>query len=98
MGLDVVSWLALIFLTLFGYSVGAVLGAQGSGKGEPDAGLLDVVGVLLVWIGAVVTRLTLISDKWLAIGVWLVLAIVVGAVFNLRTGPASGSGAGNLTG
>lgn len=90
--LNFVSWLALIFLTLFGYSVGAVLGAQSSGKNEPEAGLLDVVGVLLVWAGAVVTRLTLISDKWLVIGVWLVLAIVMGTAFNLRAGSAPGSG------
>jgi len=41
---NTLSWLALIFLTLGGYSAGAVLGSRtksGGHKGDPSPALLD---------------------------------------------------------
>ena len=69
-----VSGLALVLLTLVGYSSGAVL----AGKGKQVApGLLDLAVVVVLWAVALTTRAGL--GKGLAILVWLVGGLIVGA-------------------
>ena len=85
MGLDVVNWLALIFLTLFGYSVGAVLGAPASGKNEPDAVLLDGAGGLRGGGGAVGGDLGAVGGGFGAV-VGGLGAVGRGATIHLRSG------------
>ena len=68
--MDLVSWLALIFLTLSGYSAGAVLGSRtkvGGHRDDPSPSLLDTMIVVVVWIGGIVSRLVGVK-VWPAIG------------------------------
>ncbi|MBN1887963.1 MAG: hypothetical protein JW850_08220 [Thermoflexales bacterium] len=73
--MDVLSMLALVLLTLVGYSSGATLVGKGK-KVTPD--LSDVAAVVLLWAAAVAARPIL--GKWLSIGVWLGVGLVVGAL------------------
>lgn len=73
--MEIISVLALILLTLVGYSSGAVLGAKGR---TAMPGIADLLVVIVLWIGAIATRGAL--GKWLSIGVWLGVGLVVGAI------------------
>ena len=77
-----VSGLALILLTLVGYSSGAVL----AGKGKlVIPRLLDLAVVVVLWAVALTTRSAL--GRGLAILVWLVVGLTVGAgLTGLRRG------------
>jgi len=68
------SGLALVLLTLVGYSSGAVL--IGRDK-QVLPGLLDMVLVIVLWSVACATRTVL--GRWLAILVWLVVGLTVGS-------------------
>ncbi len=65
--MDFLSGLALILLTLAGYSIGAVIVARDR---SPTPQLLDLAVVVVLWISALFSRPAL--GKWTAIGVWLV--------------------------
>jgi hypothetical protein len=67
--------LALLLLALVGYSSGSVLGAKGR---TAVPGISDLLVVILMWIAALATRNAL--GKWGAIGAWLVVGLVLGAV------------------
>ena len=67
--------LALLLLALVGYSSGSVLGAKGR---TAVPGISDLLVVILMWIAALTTRNAL--GKWGAIGAWLVVGLVLGAV------------------
>lgn len=73
--MEFVSGLALVLLTLVGYSSGAVLGAR---RRTPAPGLVDLLVVLILWAGALVTRPWL--GRWPALAVWLAAGLLVGAV------------------
>ena len=77
-----ISGLALVLLTLVGYSSGSVLGATGR---DPTPRILDLLVVIVLWIAALATRSTL--GKWGAIAIWLVIGLIVGmALARLRMG------------
>ena len=81
---NILSWLALIFLTLAGYSAGGVLGSRtGSDrhKDDPSPSLLDTAMVVVLWFGGIASRLKGIN-VWPAIGIWVVVALVVAFVLN----------------
>ena len=69
-----VSGLALVLLTLVGYSSGAVLAGKGK---QVVPGLLDLAVVVVLWAVALTTRAAL--GKGLAILVWLIGGLIVGA-------------------
>jgi len=73
--MEFVSSLALILLTLTGYSGGAALGAR---QRLPLPARLDLLVVAGLWAGALLSRNEL--GRWTAIGVWLATGLVVGAV------------------
>jgi hypothetical protein len=75
--MDFVAGLALVLLTLVGYSSGSALGARGR-TAVPD--ILDLLVVIVLWIAALATRSAL--GKWGAIGVWLVVGLIVGAILS----------------
>jgi hypothetical protein len=80
------SGLALVLLTLVGYSSGAVLAGRGR---QVAPGVLDLCMVVVLWATALATRVVL--ERWLAILVWLVVGLVVGAVLaGLRKGKYPG--------
>jgi hypothetical protein len=70
--MDFISELALVLLTLAGYSMGAVLGSRDkSATPQP----LDLAVVVILWIAALTSRASL--GRWTAIGLWLVAAGLV---------------------
>jgi hypothetical protein len=75
--MDFVSGLALVLLTLVGYSLGAVIGAKDK---IPVPRLLDLVVVVVLWIVALLSRP--VFGKWAAIGVWLLVGGAVSVVLS----------------
>ena len=73
--MGVILSLALILLTLVGYSSGSVLAGKGK---QVIPGLLDLAVVLILLVSALITRITL--GKWLAILIWLIVGLAVGFV------------------
>lgn len=73
--MEFVSGLALVLLTLVGYSSGAVLGAR---RRTPVPGLVDLLVVVILWASALVTRAWL--GRWPALAVWLAAGLLVGAL------------------
>ncbi|MCS7259405.1 MAG: hypothetical protein NZ765_01280 [Anaerolineae bacterium] len=71
--MELASNVALVLLTLTGYSAGVALGARNR---IPVPGLLDLMVIVLLWVGAISTRATL--GRWLAIGVWVLIGLMVG--------------------
>ena len=73
--MDLIAGLALVLLTLVGYSSGSVLGAKGR-MVVPT--ITDLLVVVILWIAALATRDAL--GKWMAVGTWLTVGLVLGAV------------------
>jgi hypothetical protein len=73
--MEFISGVALVLLTLVGYSSGSVLGATGR---DPTPRILDLLVVIVLWTAALTTRSTL--GKWSAIVIWLVIGLVLGMV------------------
>ncbi len=83
--MELLSWLALIFLTLFGYSAGAVFGGRMNRRSrgaDPSPSLLDTFMVPGLWIGAIVSRLTILG-RWTALFVWFLAALGTAFVLSL---------------
>jgi uncharacterized membrane protein YebE (DUF533 family) len=79
------SGLALVLLTLVGYSSGAVIGARGKSVAPK---LLDLGAVAVLLIAALTSRTVL--GRWVAIGVWLVIGGLVSLVLSrVRRGEIS---------
>lgn len=80
--IDILSWFALILLTLAGYSAGAVLGSRAQkSRQNPSPSLLDTAIVVVLWITGITFRL-IVLKPWVVVGVWLVVAIAVALVLN----------------
>ncbi len=73
--MEIIAGIALVLLTLVGYSSGSVLGAEGH---TPMPRILDLFVVIFLWIAALATRSAL--GKWSAIVIWLVIGLVLGMV------------------
>jgi hypothetical protein len=73
--MEFIAGLALVLLTLVGYSSGSVLGTSGH---NPTPRILDLLAVVVLWVAALATRSVL--GKWGAIVIWLVIGLVVGMV------------------
>jgi hypothetical protein len=73
--MEFIAGLALVLLTLVGYSSGPVLGATGR---DPAPRIIDLLVVVVLWIAALGTRSAL--GKWGAIIIWLVIGLIVGMV------------------
>jgi hypothetical protein len=70
--MDFISDMALVLLTLVGYSMGAVLGSRDkSATPQP----LDLGVIVMLWIAALASRASL--GRWAAIGLWLIAAGLV---------------------
>lgn len=85
------SWLALIFLTLFGYSAGGVLGRRTQPRGK-TAGvqptLLDTALVIVLWMGAIACRLTTDISPWRVVAIGFIVALGVAFVLNCFQRPS----------
>lgn len=70
--MDFISKLALVLLTLVGYSMGAVLGSRDKAA-TPQP--LDLGVIVILWVAALASRASL--GKWTAIGFWLIASGLV---------------------
>ena len=70
------SFIALILLSLLAYSGGAVGKAGKSLDIKPQ--IIDLFFVLIIWAGAIYSRLTFRFNKWLLILIWAVLGAIIG--------------------
>jgi hypothetical protein len=78
--MEILSVIVLALLTLTGYSMGVTLGAPGK---RISPAPFDLFLVLLLWVGAFLTRDNM--GKWLAILAWIVIGLLVGlALTRLR--------------
>lgn len=71
------SGLALVLLTLAGYSSGAVIGGRGKSVAPK---LLDLGIVIVLLVAALTSRVVL--NRWVAIGVWLAIGGLVSVVLS----------------
>jgi len=74
--METISFLVLILLCLVGYSAGAVAKAGKSVELRPQ--IVDLTLVLIIWAGAIYTKVALDLNRWLVVLVWVVLSIMVG--------------------
>jgi len=76
--METLSYIALILLSLVGYSGGAA-GISGKQQ-EPKPELLDLILVCLLWAGAVFSRSELEINRWLLVLGFLLLGITLGCL------------------
>lgn len=87
--MEILSWLVLILLATFGYSLGIALGNWRNKAVSPPA-LWDMAVVALLWLGAIYVRVSGIG-YWEAVGIGLVSGLVIGfGVNQFRSKPAEG--------
>lgn len=79
--MEILSWLMLILLTMFGYSLGVAVGSW-SRKAVPPPALWDMAVVTLLWLGAIYARMSGIGH-WEAVGIGLISGLACGFVLNL---------------
>jgi len=84
--MEILSFIALILLSLVGYSGGMVGKAGKSVEIKPQ--IVDLFFLLFLWAGGIFSKFTFAMNKWLLILSWIVLAILLGvcrAFFRKKT-------------
>lgn len=84
--MEILSFVALILLSLVGYS-GGVVGKAGKAV-EIKPQIVDLFLLLFLWTAGVFSKFTFALNKWLLILLWIVLAILLGicrAFFRKKT-------------
>jgi phosphoglycerol transferase MdoB-like AlkP superfamily enzyme len=84
--MDSLSFVALILLTLVGYSGGVVGKAGKSVEIKPQ--VVDLILLLILWTTGITSKLTFDLNKWLLVLLWIVVAILLGvcrAFFRKKT-------------
>ncbi|NOR14332.1 MAG: hypothetical protein GQ544_01370 [Candidatus Aminicenantes bacterium] len=76
--MNTLSYIALILLSLAGYSGGATGKAGTFIELKPK--IIDLVLVAVIWAGAICSRATQDLNKWLLILIWLILSIILGVL------------------
>lgn len=76
--MNTLSFIALILLSLVGYSGGAAGKAGKNVDLKPK--IIDLVLVAVIWAGAIYSRITQDLDKWFLILIWLILSIILGII------------------
>jgi len=72
------SYIALILLSLVGYSGGAAGKAGKQIDLKPK--VVDLVLVAVIWAGAICSRLIQDFNKWILILIWLILSTILGVL------------------
>jgi hypothetical protein len=83
--MDILSWLALVMVTLAGYSAGAVLGGRVKSSSIPSIQsptLLDTLTVAVLWFCAILSRMMFLG-RWTAVGVWFISGLIVAFLLSL---------------
>lgn len=76
--MEVISYIALILLLLFGYSSGAAIKSGKHIQLNPQS--IDLIMLLLIYASAIYSRVALNFNKWLIVLVWLIFSIILGIV------------------
>ncbi len=76
--METISFIALILLSLVGYSGGAAVRAGRQADLKPV--IADLILVLIIWAAAIYTRLAFDFNKWILILLWISASIAVGVV------------------
>lgn len=76
--METLSFVALILLSLVGYSIGATIKAGKSVQLKPQ--ILDLVIMSFIWSGVIYSRVVFDLNKWLIILVWIALSIMIGVL------------------
>jgi hypothetical protein len=79
--MEILSIAVLVLLSMFGYSMGAVATGRKSWPRKPQP--TDLLLMLLIWSGAIATRLILGWNGWLLVPGWLGLAFLTGRLSRL---------------
>jgi hypothetical protein len=74
--MEILSYIALILLSLMGYS-GGVVGKVGK-EIEIKPQIIDLFLLLILWTTGITLKLTLAPNKWLLILMWIIIAILLG--------------------
>ena len=74
--METLTLIALMLLSLVGYSAGVVAKTGKSVLVKPH--ILDLLAVGLIWTGALYFKLTMDVNRWLLILVWICLALGLG--------------------
>lgn len=74
--METLSYIALILLSLVGYSGGAA--GRAGRKPEPKPGLSDLIVLIIIWGTAVFVRSQLDINRWLLVLGFLILGIICG--------------------
>jgi len=74
--METLSFIVLILLSLVGYSGGAAGKAGKLTDIKPQ--IVDLIIVLLIWAGAIYSKITFDLNKWLLILIWVVLSATIG--------------------
>jgi len=80
----VLATIAVLLLSLVGYSLGNVLRFGKRPVRKPVAG--DILFVLLMWAAVIFTRSRLPVSKWLMLAAWIAAGIVLGYLMSLLLG------------
>ena len=76
--METISLIALILLSLVGYSAGAIAKAGKFAELKPQ--IVDLILISAIWAGAIYSRLTFSLNKWLLIVIWLIIGIMIGII------------------
>ena len=76
--MEIISYIALVLLSLLGYSAGAVGKAGKFTELKPQ--IFDLILVVFIWAGAIYLRATLDINKWLSTFSWMIISIIIGII------------------
>lgn len=76
--MDTIAIIALLLLSLVGFSAGAVVKTRKSVGLKPH--IMDLFLVGIIWSGALYSKSTVEVNKWILIVVWLGIAFVLGII------------------
>lgn len=79
--MEILSSIALILLSLVGYSGGAVYISEKTS--EPKPSILDLFLIALIWAAAIYAKLTLPINRWLLIFCFLAVAFLIAVVASI---------------
>jgi hypothetical protein len=74
--METLSFIVLILLSLVGYSGGAVGKAGKFVDLKPQ--IVDLILVVIIWAGAIYSRINFNLNKWLMILIWVIFSIIIG--------------------
>lgn len=74
--MEVLSFVVLILLSLVAYSCGAVSQAGHLADLKPQ--IIDLLLVVMIWAGAIYSRITMDLNKWLLLLIWIIIGFLIG--------------------